>query len=239
MIFCITGWESSFLFHTNIHTIACHLPHRIVNKWWFSVASLLVLRHTQVLILFSSSHRTKQLTNVFAIATCSVTWLVLITSGFIFPKVICYDVHTMFIGNIVSILYCTWGNLDSVYREYFNNNSRWIHLSYLFLTVQSRSFAVWRETAARKCLFSLCALSCWELVGMIWLKIFLHNIHLCSINRNPGVAQGSTVILPSLLNSFISPYTSDYSCLFVHCFLLSCTHIICSVSYTLSIKAPD
>lgn len=84
---------------------------------------------------------------------------------------ICYEVHTMFIGSTVSILYYTWGNLDSVYWEYFNI-STWIHLRYLFLTVQSRSFAVWRETAASKCLFSLCALSCWELVVMIWLKIF-------------------------------------------------------------------
>lgn len=153
-------------------------------------------------------------------------------------QVICYDVHTMLIGNIVLILYYTWGNLDFVYREYFNDISSWLYLSYLFLTVQSRSSAVWRETSKEMFVLPLCPLLL-RVSRNDLTRDFLHNIRLCSVNRNPSIAQGSTVILPSLLNSFIFSYTSNYSCLFVHCFLLSCIHIICSVSYMLSIKAPD
>lgn len=73
----------------------------------------------------------------------------------------------------------------------------------------------------------------------------LQKLNLHSISKNPGVTQGSTVILPSLLNSFISPYTkcgdSPYilqcSCLLVHCYCHA--YILCSASCTLSLKAPD
>lgn len=85
-----------------------------------------------------------------------------------FPEVICYVVLTMFAGNIISVLYDAWDNLNSVYIKYFN--------------IWAASSLLWRaeflvlEAAARKYLFSLCALSCLELVVMIWLKIFYKNL---------------------------------------------------------------
>lgn len=86
-----------------------------------------------------------------------------------FPKVICYVVLPRFTGNIVSILYNTWDNLNSMYIKCFNI---WAASSLLW---RAESL-LWREAAAMKCLLSLCALSCWKLVEMIWLKIFCINM---------------------------------------------------------------
>lgn len=128
----------------------------------------------------------------------SVTLLVLITSWFYISKsclLWCpYHVYWQYWFN-------TQGSLDTLYRIYFNNIRNKIYLSYLFCTVQSRSVPVWREVSAKKCVFSLCVLS-WEEIQStvkIWVENFrvkFGNIHLCSVSRNAGVAQGSTVILP-------------------------------------------